>query len=117
MNYEYLNKNNFNHLQQNNHKDYGLNSSVPSKPEFNRVHQNVPHDFKKVYTYNIISNTPAPKVLPSRARIPYGYAISVDPGRLEALKQFDHERKSQNDGHGLTERKMSSGITAGNGYQ
>lgn len=58
---------------------------------------------KKVYTYNIISNSPAPKVIPSRTRLPYGYAISVDPGRLEALKVIEQERKSNNN-PGLTER-------------
>lgn len=50
------------------------------------------NDYKKIYTYNIISNRPIPKVLPSKARLPYGYAISVDPGKLEALAKLEAER-------------------------
>jgi hypothetical protein len=47
---------------------------------------------KKIYTYNIISNQPIPKVLPARARLPYGYALSIDGGKLEAINKLEAER-------------------------
>lgn len=52
-------------------------------------------EFKKVYTYNIISNQPNQKMLPSNARLPYRYAIPFDVDHLTSNKRDTTEQQNQ----------------------
>jgi len=48
---------------------------------------------KKITSYNIISHQPSPYQLLTNSRIPKGYFITHDPGRLEAIALFNEEKK------------------------
>lgn len=52
-------------------------------------------EYKKVYTFNILSNQPNLKMLPTNARLPYRYAIPFDVDQL-ANKQNNSHIEQQN---------------------
>ncbi len=72
-----------------------------SQPSLQRsAYQADPNSVKKVYTYNILTNTPIPKYLPTKAKIPYGYAMTIDHEKLDSLKM----NSKGTDNGGITER-------------
>lgn len=43
---------------------------------------------KKIYTFDILSNKPTPKMLPVNARLPYKYAIPFDVEQFSPPKNL-----------------------------
>lgn len=50
------------------------------------------HNYKKNISYNILTNKPYDETRQAPVRIPRGYFIAHDPGRLEAFTNFHFEQ-------------------------
>lgn len=65
-------------------------SNSASKPTTGTSQDSKKEEMKKIYTFNIISNKPTPKMLPVQAKLPYKYAI---PFEVEQFSPVNNARE------------------------
>ena len=65
-------------------QNFKMSGLAPIQPVERTIENSKQRELKKVFTYNIICNQPTSKMLPSKARLPYRYAI---PFELDKVNQ------------------------------
>jgi hypothetical protein len=58
-----------------------------------KIYDDKLNNIKKITSYNIISNQSSPVYTTDKSRIPKGYFINHDPGKLEAITLFNNEKQ------------------------